>query len=57
MAEKALSQELLCSDGGQSISYMFHLAQWQLLSADYCKAATTLKEVLCGNSQVKTPEM
>lgn len=57
MAEKALSQELLCSDGGQSISYMFHLTQWQLLSADYCKAAASLKEVLRGNSQVNTPEM
>uniref|UniRef100_A0A3Q3EN72 Cilia and flagella associated protein 70 n=1 Tax=Kryptolebias marmoratus TaxID=37003 RepID=A0A3Q3EN72_KRYMA len=27
MAEQALSQELLCSEGGRSVSYLFNLAQ------------------------------
>uniref|UniRef100_A0A3B4XB83 Uncharacterized protein n=1 Tax=Seriola lalandi dorsalis TaxID=1841481 RepID=A0A3B4XB83_SERLL len=39
MAEHALSQELLCSHGGRSVSYLLHLAQLQLLKADYCSAA------------------
>lgn len=55
MAEQALSQELQCS-GDQSISYIFHLAQCQLLRADYCQAAANLKEVLCKNSQVSIAE-
>lgn len=55
MAEQALSQELQCS-GDQSISYIFHLAQCQLLRADYCQAAANLKEVLRKNSQVSTVE-
>uniref|UniRef100_A0A8C9ZIM3 Cilia and flagella associated protein 70 n=1 Tax=Sander lucioperca TaxID=283035 RepID=A0A8C9ZIM3_SANLU len=39
MAERALSLELLCSAGGRSVSYLLHLAQLQLLRADYCSAA------------------
>lgn len=54
MAEQALSQELLCSEGGRSVSYIFHRAQWQLLRAEYSKAAASLKEVLHQNSQVST---
>ncbi|CAF99918.1 unnamed protein product [Tetraodon nigroviridis] len=50
MAEQALSQELQCS-GDQSTSYIFHLAQCQLLRADYCQAAANLKEVLYKPSQ------
>lgn len=56
MAEQALSQELQCS-GDQSISYIFHLAQCQLLRADYCQAAANLKEVLCKNNQVSIVEV
>lgn len=57
MAEQALSQELLCSEGGQSVSYIFHLGQWQLLRGDYSKAAANLQKVLCIKSQVSTMEM
>uniref|UniRef100_A0A3Q0ST93 Uncharacterized protein n=1 Tax=Amphilophus citrinellus TaxID=61819 RepID=A0A3Q0ST93_AMPCI len=39
MAELALSQKLLCSDDGRSTSCSLHLAQLQLLKADYCSAA------------------
>lgn len=56
MAEQALSQELQCS-GDQSISYIFHLAQCQLLRADYCQAAANLREVLCKSSQVSMVEV
>lgn len=52
MAELALSQELLCSDGGPSASYFLHLAQLQLLKADYCSAAASLKEALFHLDQV-----
>ncbi|XP_044039092.1 cilia- and flagella-associated protein 70 isoform X3 [Siniperca chuatsi] len=51
MAEYALSQELLCSDGGRCVSYLLHLAQLQLLRGDYCSAAASLKEVLFHNNQ------
>ncbi|XP_065327620.1 cilia- and flagella-associated protein 70 [Pelmatolapia mariae] len=51
MAEVALSQELLCSDGGRSASYFLHLAQLQLLKADYCSAAANLKEALSSIDQ------
>ncbi|CAI5644785.1 unnamed protein product [Oreochromis niloticus] len=51
MAEVALSQELLCSDGGRSASYFLHLAQLQLLKADYCSAAASLKEALSSLDQ------
>ncbi|KAG7242632.1 hypothetical protein INR49_020005, partial [Caranx melampygus] len=51
MAERALSQELLCSDGGHSVSYLLHLAQLQLCKADYCSAATSLKEALFHKDQ------
>lgn len=57
MAEQALSRELLGSDGGQSITYIFYLAQWHLLRADYGKAAASLKEVLLQKSQVSTLKM
>ncbi|XP_026233395.1 cilia- and flagella-associated protein 70 [Anabas testudineus] len=46
MAEKALAQELLCSEGGRSVTYLFHQAQLQLLKADYSSAAASLKEAL-----------
>ncbi|XP_026149490.1 cilia- and flagella-associated protein 70-like isoform X2 [Mastacembelus armatus] len=46
MAECALSHELLCPEGGCSVSYLLHLAQWQLLRGDYCSAAASIKEVL-----------
>ncbi|KAI3377407.1 hypothetical protein L3Q82_008597 [Scortum barcoo] len=51
MAEYALSRELLCSDGGHSFSYLYHLAQLQLLRADYCSAAASLKEALLHSDQ------
>ncbi|XP_056141224.1 cilia- and flagella-associated protein 70 [Lampris incognitus] len=51
VAERALSQELLCSDGGPSISYHLALARLQLLRKDYRSAATSLEEVLHHNSQ------
>ncbi|XP_062248907.1 cilia- and flagella-associated protein 70 [Platichthys flesus] len=51
MAEHALSQELLCSEGGQSVSYLLHLAKLQLLKADYCTAAATLKMALFQRDQ------
>lgn len=54
MAEQVLSQELLWSDGGRSISYLFYLAQLQLLRADYCSAAASLKEALSHSNQVFT---
>lgn len=54
MAERALSLELLCSAGGRSVSYLLHLAQLQLLRADYCSAAASLKEALFHRDQVLT---
>ncbi|XP_069575971.1 cilia- and flagella-associated protein 70 [Brachyistius frenatus] len=51
MAEHALSQDLLCSDGSYSVSYLLHLAQLQLLKADYCSAAASLKEALFQSNQ------
>ncbi|XP_035855669.1 cilia- and flagella-associated protein 70 isoform X3 [Sander lucioperca] len=51
MAERALSLELLCSAGGRSVSYLLHLAQLQLLRADYCSAAASLKEALFHRDQ------
>ncbi len=54
MAERALSQELLWSDGGRSVSYLRLLAQLQLLRADYCSAAASLKEALFHSDQVLT---
>lgn len=52
MAEKALAQELLCSEGGRSVTYLFHQAQLQLLKADYSSAAASLKEALFYRDQV-----
>ncbi|XP_011487128.1 cilia- and flagella-associated protein 70 isoform X1 [Oryzias latipes] len=46
MAEHALSQELLCPEGGRSLSYLRHLAKLQLLKGDYSSAAASLKEAL-----------
>ncbi|XP_070762191.1 cilia- and flagella-associated protein 70 [Enoplosus armatus] len=51
MAELALAQELLWSGGGRSVSYLLHLAQLQLLRADYCSAAASLKEALFHSNQ------
>uniref|UniRef100_A0A1A8FEP0 Tetratricopeptide repeat domain 18 n=1 Tax=Nothobranchius korthausae TaxID=1143690 RepID=A0A1A8FEP0_9TELE len=44
MAEQVLAQELLCSEGGHIGSYLYNLAQLQMLKGDSCKAATTLKK-------------
>ncbi|XP_054588229.2 cilia- and flagella-associated protein 70 isoform X1 [Nothobranchius furzeri] len=44
MAEQVLAQELLCSEGGHTGSYLYNLAQLQMLKGDTCKAATTLKK-------------
>lgn len=52
MAEHALSQELLWSNGGRSVSYLLHLAQLQILRADYCSAEASLKEALFHSNQV-----
>lgn len=52
MAELALSQELLSSDGGRSVSYILHLTRLQLLTADYCSAAENLREALSRGDQV-----
>ncbi|KAM9367016.1 cilia- and flagella-associated protein 70 [Symphorus nematophorus] len=51
MAEHILSQELLWSDGGHSVSYLLHLAQLQLLRADFCSAANSLREALIQSNQ------
>ncbi|XP_074522838.1 cilia- and flagella-associated protein 70-like [Halichoeres trimaculatus] len=51
MAERALSQELLCAEGGRSFSYLLHVAQWQLLRADYCSATASLREALSHREQ------
>uniref|UniRef100_A0A8D3CEF5 Cilia and flagella associated protein 70 n=1 Tax=Scophthalmus maximus TaxID=52904 RepID=A0A8D3CEF5_SCOMX len=51
MAELALSQELLSSDGGRSVSYILHLTRLQLLTADYCSAAENLREALSRGDQ------
>ncbi|XP_070822382.1 cilia- and flagella-associated protein 70 [Chaetodon trifascialis] len=51
MAERALSQELLWSHGGRSVSYLLHLAQLQLLRADYCSAMDSLREALFHKEQ------
>ncbi|XP_035538153.1 cilia- and flagella-associated protein 70 [Morone saxatilis] len=51
MVEHVLSQELLWSDSGRSVYYLLHLAQFQLLRADYCSAAASLKEVLFHSNQ------
>lgn len=52
MAEHALSQELLSSEGGRSISYFRHLAQLQLLKGDHSGAAAGLKEALIHRDEV-----
>uniref|UniRef100_A0A3Q2GP46 Cilia and flagella associated protein 70 n=1 Tax=Cyprinodon variegatus TaxID=28743 RepID=A0A3Q2GP46_CYPVA len=46
MAEYALSQELLCPEGGCSFAYLFNLAKLQLLKGDYTGAAGSLEEAL-----------
>ncbi|XP_047218284.1 cilia- and flagella-associated protein 70 isoform X2 [Girardinichthys multiradiatus] len=46
MAEYALSQELLCSEGGWTAAYLFNLAQLQLLKGEYSSATHSLKEAL-----------
>ncbi|RVE74217.1 hypothetical protein OJAV_G00019820 [Oryzias javanicus] len=51
MAEHALSQELLCSEGGRSLSYLVLLARLQLLKFDYSSAAASLKEALLLTNQ------
>ncbi|XP_068597905.1 cilia- and flagella-associated protein 70-like [Brachionichthys hirsutus] len=52
MSEQALSQELLCpGGGGRSVPFLYHLAKLQLLSDDYCSAATSLEEALFHSNQ------
>lgn len=52
IAERVLSQELLWSHGGRSVSYLYYLAQLQLLRADYRSATASLKEALLHSNQV-----
>lgn len=54
MAEQALSKELLCSTGSKNVSYLYYLAQLQLLKGDYGSAAVNLKEALIHSNQVFT---
>lgn len=54
MAEQALSKELLCSTGSKNVSYLYYLAQLQLLKGDYGIAAANLKEALIHSNQVLT---
>ncbi|XP_036950713.1 cilia- and flagella-associated protein 70 isoform X3 [Acanthopagrus latus] len=51
IAEQALSQELLWSLGGRSVSYRLHLAMLQLLRADYCSAVASLREAMLNSNQ------
>ncbi|XP_015246741.1 PREDICTED: cilia- and flagella-associated protein 70 [Cyprinodon variegatus] len=51
MAEYALSQELLCPEGGCSFAYLFNLAKLQLLKGDYTGAAGSLEEALAHTNQ------
>uniref|UniRef100_A0A667ZKN1 Cilia and flagella associated protein 70 n=1 Tax=Myripristis murdjan TaxID=586833 RepID=A0A667ZKN1_9TELE len=44
MAQRALSQELLCPDGGQTIFYHLCAARLHLLGGDYCSATACLRE-------------
>ncbi|XP_008323970.1 cilia- and flagella-associated protein 70 [Cynoglossus semilaevis] len=46
MAEHALSQELLSSNGRRSVSYLYNLAQLQFLKAEYDSAAENLSQAL-----------
>lgn len=52
MAEQVLSQQLLWSDAGRSLSYLFYLSQLQLLRTDYSSAAASLREALSYSNQV-----
>lgn len=54
MADLALSQQLLCSDGGHSAAYLGHQARLQLLQGDYSSAAASLKDALSVREQVFT---
>ncbi|XP_029924218.1 cilia- and flagella-associated protein 70 [Myripristis murdjan] len=51
MAQRALSQELLCPDGGQTIFYHLCAARLHLLGGDYCSATACLREALHLNLQ------
>ncbi|KAL2101966.1 hypothetical protein ACEWY4_003727 [Coilia grayii] len=46
MAQRALSQELLCPEGGLSSSYHLALAQLHTLRGEYCSAETSLNAAL-----------
>lgn len=54
MAAQALSKELLSSTGSKNVSYLYYLAQLQLLKGDYGSAAANLKEALIHSNQVLT---
>ncbi|XP_055085829.1 cilia- and flagella-associated protein 70 [Periophthalmus magnuspinnatus] len=51
MAERALAQELLSSDGGQSVFYLLHLARLHLLRKNYSSALANLEVVLDHNDE------
>uniref|UniRef100_A0A8C6LNG0 Uncharacterized protein n=1 Tax=Nothobranchius furzeri TaxID=105023 RepID=A0A8C6LNG0_NOTFU len=57
MAEQVLAQELLCSEGGHTGSYLYNLAQLQMLKGDTCKAATTLKKATLYRDQVRSHDL
>lgn len=52
MAEHALSQELLSSNGRRSVSYLYNLAQLQFLKAEYDSAAENLSQALSHKERV-----
>lgn len=54
MVEQALAKELLSSTSSPNLSYLYYLAQFQLLRGNYPSAAANLKEVLVHSNQVLT---
>lgn len=54
MVEQALAKELLSSAASPNLSYLYYLAQFQLLRGNYPSAVANLKEVLIHSNQVLT---
>lgn len=52
MVEQALAKELLSSATSPNLSYLYYLAQFQLLRGNYPSATAKLKEVLVHCNQV-----
>lgn len=52
MVEQALAKELLSSTSSPNLSYLYYLAQFQLLRGNYPSATANLKEVLVHSNQV-----